>query len=56
MYVKSSTKIDFISFLIVAPMFDSGGGAIQYIHDYSINQEVRLNKIREDFTWLELKN
>ena len=36
----------------VAPMFDSPGGAVQYMHEQKISLEIEDGKIQEVFTWL----
>lgn len=42
---------------IVAPMFGSDGGVIQFLHYHPINIEVDdLHLLEEDWSWLEKKN
>ena len=42
---------------VVAPMFASKGGVIQFMHFHPINVEVdELHLLEEDWSWLEKKN
>lgn len=38
---------------IVREMFDSPGGAIQYLHPVSIEQEIISGRLAEDLSWLD---
>jgi len=37
----------------VYPMFDSPGGATQYMHSQAIWKEIGDKKIKEDFAWIK---
>ena len=37
----------------VYPMFDSPGGAMQYMHSQAIWKEIEDKKIKEDFSWIK---
>lgn len=41
---------------ITAAMFNSPGGAVQYTHMQSIEEEIYNKKLKEDMTWLQQKN
>lgn len=41
---------------ISGAMFNSPGGAVQYTHMQSIAEEIYDKKLKEDMTWLQLKN
>ena len=40
---------------IVAPMFDSPGGAVQFQHERIIQAELETGRLREDMQWLVTK-
>ena len=38
-----------------AKMFNSPGGAIQFLHKRSIDEEIKTGRLKEVYTWLEKK-